>query len=225
MWRMGGRRIEPELLDEADPQEAEQNLRDMIRLNRDFGGHAIVRELLKSVADPEEAFSMLDVGAASGDTAVLVAAEYPNATVVSFDRNAVNFRAAPPPKVRGDAFQLPFADKCFDFVFCSLFLHHFGDEQVVDLLSTFRRLARRAVLVSDLERHLLPYIFLPVTKWIYRWHWMTVHDGALSIRAAFTGEELRALAERAGLEDVRVSVHRPAYRISMVGKTRKTALY
>jgi ubiquinone/menaquinone biosynthesis C-methylase UbiE len=212
---MGGRRIEPELLDEADPHEAEQNLRDIIRLNRDFGGHAIIRELVKSVAEPEEVFSMLDVGAASGDTAVLIRAEYPNATVVSFDRNAVNFRLAPQPKVRGDAFQLPFADKSFDFVFCSLFLHHFGDEQVVELLSAFGRVARKAVLISDLERHLLSYWFLPATKWIYKWHWMTIHDGTISIRAAFTGEELRALAERAGLSNMRVSIHRPAYRISM----------
>jgi ubiquinone/menaquinone biosynthesis C-methylase UbiE len=212
---MGGRRIEPELLDEADPREAEQNLRDIILLNRDFGGHAIIRGLLKSVAEPAAAFSMLDVGAASGDTAVLIRAEYPNATVLSFDRNAVNFRLAPQPKVRGDAFQLPFADKSFDFVFCSLFLHHFGDEQVVELLSAFGRVARKAVLISDLERHMLPYFFLPATKWIYKWHWMTIHDGTISIRAAFTGEELRTLAERAGLSDVRISVHRPAYRISM----------
>jgi hypothetical protein len=80
--------------------------------------------------------------------------------------------------------------------------------------------ARKAVLISDLERHLLSYWFLPVTKWIYKWHWMTIHDGTISIRAAFTGEELRALAERAGLSDVRVSVHRPAYRISIVGKAK-----
>ena len=74
----------PEFLDEADPQEAEQNLRDIVRLNRDFGGHAIIRELLKNFAKPRDAFSMLDVGAASGDTAALVAAEYPNATVAEF---------------------------------------------------------------------------------------------------------------------------------------------
>jgi ubiquinone/menaquinone biosynthesis C-methylase UbiE len=216
MWHMGGRRIEPELLDGADPRDAEPNLRDIVRLNRDFGGHAIVRELLKRVAKPDDAFSMLDVGAASGDTAFLVAKFYPNATVVSFDRNPVNLRSAPRPKALGDAFQLPFADKSFDFVFCSLFLHHFGDEQAMELLSAFGRLARKAVLISDLERHLFPFIFLPVTKWIYNWHWMTVHDGTLSIRAAFTGDELRGLAERAGLRGVRVSVHRPAYRISMV---------
>jgi ubiquinone/menaquinone biosynthesis C-methylase UbiE len=217
MWRMGGRRIEPEFLDEADPREAEENLKDIIRLNESFGGHAIVRDLLKRAVERDDQFSMLDVGAASGDTARLVSSEYPRARIVSFDLNAFNFRLAPRPKVRGDAFELPFAAKSFDLVFCSLFLHHFEDEKVVDLLRDFARLARKAVLISDLERHTLAYWFLPATKWIYRWHWMTVHDGKISIRAAFTGDELRSLAERAGMIDVGVSVHRPAFRLSLIG--------
>jgi hypothetical protein len=58
MWRMGGRRIEPEFLDEADPREAEENLKDIIRLNESFGGHAIVRDLLKRAVERDDQFSM-----------------------------------------------------------------------------------------------------------------------------------------------------------------------
>lgn len=218
MLNMGRRRIKPELLDDAVPDEARKSLADLVRLNSRFGGHGILRKLLASVVQSGEAFSLLDVGAASGDTARLVHELYPRSTVVSLDRNATNLALAPSPRLRGDAFRLPFADGSFDFVFTSLFLHHFQDDEIVDLLRSFRRIARRAVLISDLERHLISYCFLPATRWLYGWHSLTVHDGPISVRAAFTSNELRDLAAGAGLHVVAVNTYRPAFRISLVGK-------
>ena len=43
---------------------------------------------------------------------------------------------------------------------CSLFLHHFQNAEVVDLLRSFYSTARKGVIVCDLERHILPYMFL-----------------------------------------------------------------
>jgi 2-polyprenyl-3-methyl-5-hydroxy-6-metoxy-1,4-benzoquinol methylase len=214
---MGSRRIEPELLDHAEPEEAKKSLADIVRLNRDFGGHGILKTLLADVVRPSDAFSLLDVGAASGDTAKLIHGLYPHATAVSLDRNATNLALAPAPRLRADAFRLPFGANSFDFVFSSLFLHHFQDSEVVDLLRSFGKIARRAVLISDLERHLISYWFLPATKWMYGWHRLTVHDGVISVRAAFTADELYTLATRAGLHVARVTTHHPAFRISLVG--------
>ncbi|MGH9630289.1 MAG: methyltransferase domain-containing protein, partial [Bryobacteraceae bacterium] len=103
-------------------------------------------------------------------------------------------------------------------VFCSLFLHHFEDEQIVSLLSSFRRVARRAVIGSDLERHLLPYYFLPATRWLFHWHWITLHDGPVSVQAALKKKELERLAAAAGLKDTEVRVHRPAFRLSLIAR-------
>lgn len=43
-----------------------------------------------------------------------------------------------------------------------------------------------------------------------RWHPLTVHDGVISVDAAFTPEELRLLAPRA-----RVRSHWPWFRLSL----------
>jgi ubiquinone/menaquinone biosynthesis C-methylase UbiE len=218
MLLMRGRLIEPELLDHASPEEARGNLVDIIRLNERFGGHGIIRKMLAGVVAPTDQFTVLDIGAASGDTARLITASYPRATVFSLDLNQLNLAGAPGPKLLGDAFRLPFRDGAFDFVFSSLFLHHFTDAQVVELLGRFHRLSRKALLISDLERHILSYWFLPATQPFLRWHPITVHDGAVSVRAAFTAEELRRLASQAGIRTCRVETHRPAFRLSLVAK-------
>jgi SAM-dependent methyltransferase len=216
---MGERRIVHELMDNADPDEARQCLKDLVRINTSFGGHAIIRKLLSRAGCNGEPFSILDVGAASGDSARIIRKAVPRAQVVNLDRNEVNLGSADDPKVLADAFRLPFAPHSFDFVFSSLFVHHFSSAQVEDLLRNFGVVARRAVLIADLERHIVPYWFLPVSRPIFGWHWMTVHDGRISVRAAFTGEELGAVAERAGLKQVQVTAYRPAFRIALVGRT------
>ena len=207
--------IVPELLDHASPDEASKVLADLARVNRYFGGHLILRKIIRGLAARDETFSMLDVGAASGDISAAVRSRFPRATVVSLDRLEFHLSGAAPPKVVGDAFQLPFAPASFDFVFSSLFLHHFTNDQIVELLASFKRLARRAVLAIDLERGPWAHRFLPATQWLFDWDRIFVHDGIISVQAAFKRDELQALALRAGLAQARVSTHRPWGRLSL----------
>ncbi len=212
----GERIVRPQLLNTASPQDARQSLADIGRLNRWFGAHRIIRHLLRQVAGHSDSFSLLDVGAASGDSALVILKAYPHATVISLDKNPNNLAVAREPKLAGDAFALPFADGSFDFVFSSLFLHHFSESEVVALLREFARVARRAVLISDVERHNLARWFLPASRWLFHWNWLTVHDGSVSVRSAFTATELFALAQEAKLDSISVSAHHPAFRLSMV---------
>lgn len=210
--------IKPELLDHAAPEEARRNLADLIQINKRFGGHSVILKTLRQVAQPEDTFSLLDVGAASGDAARIIRANFRQSCVTSFDCNSVNLSAAPQPKVIGDAFRLPFAASSFDYVHCSLFLHHFEDDCVVELLRSFHTVARKALLVCDLERNVLPYLFLPATKLVFRWQAITLHDGPISVRASFKEAELRELAKRAGISAYETTLHRPAFRISLIAR-------
>lgn len=91
-----------------------------------------------------------------------------------------------------------------DIVINSLFLHHFSDEQVVELLRQFQRAATRILVVEDLLRTPLGYGLC----------WLGVHavtrsrvvhtDGPLSVQAAFTLPEMRVMLEAAGLRTARV---------------------
>ena len=210
--------IRPELLDHAPESEAAPNLDDLVRINRRLGGHALALKMLAQVARPSEEFTILDVGAATGDNGAVVSRAYPGARVVSLDRSAFHLSRGDGQRVRGDGFQLPFSDRSMDFVFSALFLHHFPNAEAVALLREFARVARRAVLVNDLERHILPWLFLPATRWLFGWHRITLHDGPVSVAAAFRKGELLHLAREAGLRAVREQLHRPAFRISLVAR-------
>ena len=212
----GGRTLRPELLESADPALANRNLRDIARINRWFGGHRAILHVFKNLAPLQKKFSILDVGAGSGDMGKCLRRRFRNAMVVSLDHRSYHLRDAPAPRVAADAFQLPFLPKAFDFVVCSSVLHHFSDCEVIELIAELRRFARRALIILDLERHSLPYHFLPMTRRLFGWSALTVHDGPVSVAAGFRPEELAHLAHVAVANPVVVRRHWPWFRISVV---------
>jgi SAM-dependent methyltransferase len=107
--------------------------------------------------------------------------------------------------LRADALAPPFAPRSFDFVTCSLMLHHLAEDDVSRLLEAVRPLARHALILCDLERSGRAYagVWL-ATRLICRSR-LTRHDGPVSVRRAYTIPELTALARRAGCGDMRWS--------------------
>ena len=215
MHCLGKRLILPELLDSLPPEEARASLQDLVRINRRWGGHSTLRHLLQETVPDGQPFSVLDVGAASGDMGACIRRWYPAAKVTSLDYVESHLVQSAAPKVAGDAFRLPFRPGSFDYVFCSLFLHHFQDMDVVRLLRGFGEVARKAVLVIDLERNPIPYYFIAWSRPLLGWDPVTVHDGAISVEAAFHRKELEDLARQAGLQNPRARVFRPAFRIAL----------
>jgi ubiquinone/menaquinone biosynthesis C-methylase UbiE len=120
--------------------------------------------------------------------------------------------------VRGDALALPFGNTDFDYVICSLFTHHFAEEQIIKILREMNRVARRRIIVIDLHRHPIAYFFYTTLGKLFLKNRLIRHDGALSILRSFKAEELVALAKRAGLRDVWVSRHFP-YRLALNAQT------
>jgi 2-polyprenyl-3-methyl-5-hydroxy-6-metoxy-1,4-benzoquinol methylase len=207
--------IERELLETASDHEARANLRDLRKINRWLGGHSVVRSEISRYYSARDAFSVLDVGSASGDMAGSLRRHFPLATVFSCDTSLRNLHAAALPKLAADAFRLPFRKRSFDVVTCSLFLHHFGDIDVVHLLREMASVSRRLLVVNDLERHPVAHHFLAVTRPVFGWHPITVHDGMRSVAAGFRPRELLSLAHRAGLPKARVRRHFPWFRLSL----------
>jgi ubiquinone/menaquinone biosynthesis C-methylase UbiE len=164
----------------------------------------------------KDRFSLLDVGAASGDMGRYVQKRFPNAQVVSLDRRPLHLKTVTTPRIAADARSLPFADASFDLVMCSSLLHHFANNEVIALLRGMRRIARRAVIVLDIERHVLAYFFLPLTRLFLHWSELSVNDGCASVEAAYRVSELELLGRSLVPARVAVQRHLPWFRVSMI---------
>jgi ubiquinone/menaquinone biosynthesis C-methylase UbiE len=222
-----------ELLDagKGTDDDVARNLSDLRRINRFLGGTKVVLSALESFARNGNVrqLSLLDVGTGSADIPAAVVEwckeRGVNAMVGALDISERNLRIARTrlgisraiELIRADSLNLPFAARSFDFVTASLFLHHFQDDDVVRLLSDFARVARRAVIVNDLVRNLIPYYFTRLTGPILATSFLTRNDGPVSVLRGFTAKELKSLAERAGLGRLDVKRSFP-YRLSLVAQ-------
>lgn len=207
-----------EYIDTGDytPEEYEGCIGELQLVNRWMGdAHSLRTTLLREIETQGlRSFSVLDVGAGSGELLRVVATwarqtkrqfravglELNERSAESINEESERFDEI--SGVRGNALQLPFLDSQFDYVICSLFTHHFVDEQVVRILSEMSRVARRRIFVIDLHRHPIAYLLYTTVGKLVLHNRLLRHDGALSILRSFKSDELLALAQRAGLRDV-----------------------
>ena len=217
------------------PEEYESCISELQLVNRWMGdAHSLRSTLFPEIETAAlRSFSILDVGAGSGEL-LRVAADWARQT--NRHLNAVglelNERSAESineesrrfdeiSSVRGNALELPFADNSFDYVICSLFTHHFVDEQVVTILREMSRVARRRIFVIDLNRHPIAYLLYTTLGKLVLHNRLLRHDGALSILRSFKAGELLELGQRAGLRDVWVQRRFP-YRLVLSAAAQVT---
>jgi SAM-dependent methyltransferase len=216
---LSARATDPELLDEGvAPEEAIRSLGDLRFVNRWLGGRASLLRAVRPLLGATEHPRLLDVGCGSADLPALVRGQAtPGLLAVAVDIKMLHLQQAPPElhRVVADVRALPFAPRTFDVVTASLFLHHFDAPEVAEVLRGLFALAKRALVVNDLRRARVPYLFGRATfRWLFRSR-VSVEDGLLSIRRAFTESELALGFAQAGIERVTIRRRFP-YRLVAV---------
>lgn len=202
---------DPELMDRPQPvtPELERDLANLRTLNRRFGAYRIIDHVLRPHLREGASLRIVDFCTGSGDLPVYVAnAARESGARVEID--AVDFNASTLaiareycrdyPEIRlhhGDARTWAPDGRSPDWVLCSLALHHFARSDAVRLLQRMRSLAVRGALAADLER--APWVLAGIfAASLFFREAMTVHDMRKSARAAFSFNELAAMAAEAG---------------------------
>lgn len=232
------RSLELEHLDKGDytSEEYEGCIVELQRVNRWLGdASALKSSLLREIERLNlNEFSVLDVGAGSGELLRVIASwakkTKRSASLTGVELNARSASAireqsknfAEVNAVRGDALRLPFVDRQFDYAFCSLFTHHFKNDDVIAILRELSRVASRGIFVIDLNRHPVAYYFFTTVARLFLHNRLIREDGALSILRSFTPEELARLAERAGLKEIEMTRHFP-YRLVLAATPQHSA--
>jgi ubiquinone/menaquinone biosynthesis C-methylase UbiE len=224
----------PELLDRPgmDRELLREELQTLENCNRRLGGHDLALRYVKRFVESTGTTSLniLDLGTGSGDIPRAIAAwarerQLPVA-ITAVDGNSEILQIAHKscdswPEIRleqHDLRALPYVAGSFDLVLCSLVLHHFASTEAVAVLQSIHTLARRGYVVNDLRRNWLAIWSTELLVRAVSRSAVFRHDAAQSCRAAFTVEELRAMAERAGLNHFQIWQHHAVFRMVLEGR-------
>jgi len=189
--------VVPELLDSdtGTTREVDDSLKDLRMINRWFGGAQAMSDLLYQVAVQRrlESLSWLDVAGASGDIAGLAQKSLARKRVklepILLDRAATHLNGHT-PLICSDALALPFRNDSLDVVGCSLFAHHLEPQEIAKFATEALRVARHAVVISDLIRHRL-HLGLAYAGWLLYRSRLTRHDAPASVRRAYKVAEMK----------------------------------
>ena len=230
--------IGTELLDNprADPGAVRRELRDIARLNVLFGGQRAVVDSLEPFlrlaahretgqGDGGSRWTLLDVGAGSGDIARAAAAAAQRhgvaLTPIGLELLPTAARLAHGNGVRGvlgDGSALPFAAKSVDIVVASQVLHHLPRTVAVRWIAAFDRLARRAVVLADLRRSRLAMAGIWAASFGLGFGAPTRRDAVVSLKRGYTRDELNAMLRDAGVPAV--ATYRPGFRVVAAWRPR-----
>jgi SAM-dependent methyltransferase len=226
------RHDQPELLDlgHGSAQDVAQSLNDLWRINRYLGGvRSITNHLFPRLRQASGEVSLLDLGAGSGHMLRLIArwADRRKVALTLYGLDLAErhlhiaaqiVHAAPNiTLVQGDALAPPVRDQGVDYAISSLFIHHLGEDDVVKFLRISFAKARRGIIFSDLERGWLPYAAFKGIQPVFARSYLTRHDGAASVRRAYTPAELLRMAHAADLPKPKVFRHIP-WRMTLVAE-------
>jgi hypothetical protein len=204
----------PERMDVAETPSAEllEDLRNLEWLNRQFGSHRLLLHFLRKWWLPGVAWQVVDWATGYGDLPRQMVRfgrrQNSPLQVVAVDANPATLELAKAASVgyreldfvRGDlrSFRVPPET---DLLSCHLALHHFSEEDAVEVLRRAWQSGARRLLFTDLRRGRdLQWGVWLLTALILRAP-MTRHDARVSVKRAFSGPELCALARQAGWEN------------------------
>ena len=178
-------------------------------INRFLGGNSVTINGLKNLLKNQsknKTITIVDLGCGNGDIlrdvakfgrknnysfnligidANLAAIEY--AEELSKEYSELSFKTI-------DILSEDFKKQSYDVVLCTLFLHHFKNEELISFLKTTTNKATIGVVVNDLHRHKLAYYLFKLIGFFIK-NKMVRQDGLTSVLRAFKREDLENIAK------------------------------
>ena len=178
-------------------------------INRFLGGNSVTINGLKNLLKNQsknKTITIVDLGCGNGDIlrdvakfgrknnysfnligidANLAAIEY--AKELSKEYSELSFKTI-------DILSEDFKKQSYDVVLCTLFLHHFKNEELISFLKTITNKATIGVVVNDLHRHKLAYYLFKFIGFFIK-NKMVRQDGLTSVLRAFKREDLENIAK------------------------------
>ena len=139
---------------------------------------------------PAMRFLGIDISKEAIDIAKKEQKNYPNAAVL--------FQLEQQPT-------LSFPENHVDIVLATLVCHHLSDSELIEFLRLSLNIAKKAVLINDLQRSGLSQFFYRFISPILFRNRLITHDGLISIRRGFKRKEWKLFLEKAGIKHYKIT--------------------
>jgi len=199
--------------DLGSPSEVASALRSLRWVNQFFGGKRMHRRLLQRATARVPSgrhLHLMEVASGRGDVLASAAAslQWPREQLrlTLLDRSVHHLPGEDnpwpaglpqPERLTADALAIPLENDSVDIISNCLFFHHLTEEEAALYLLEALRVARVAVVVNDLERHWLHYGLARLFSLVDPSR-ISRHDGPISVRRAYTLDEISRLAAATG---------------------------
>jgi 2-polyprenyl-3-methyl-5-hydroxy-6-metoxy-1,4-benzoquinol methylase len=206
------RSVELEIMDDLDchGEVVDQTLRELEVINRLLGGdHVTIDGVARLVKMSECSLTIADFGCGGGDLAmkmirwarkrsldVRVEGIDANPHIIDFARKNCSGFTEISFKVM-DVFS---NKEMYDITTATLFVHHFTDDQLVELFKGMKEHSRLGVVINDIHRHSLSYHSIRWLTSLFSKSAMVKFDAPLSVRRAFKRNELMDILHKAGID-------------------------
>lgn len=211
----------PEIMDDftLEGNTLREALDKIAAINRFLGGNKVTMEGVKALlADipKENEITIVDIGCGNGDMLRMLA-NYAIRTdrhfrLIGIDANrfTVNYARRLSevfPNIHyecRDVFDPGFETMEYDIILATLTLHHFKENEILELLETFKRNAKIGIVINDLERSWLAYRLFQGLAFVCGLNHMSREDGLISILRGFKKHELLDYSRKIGFEKATV---------------------
>ena len=234
MGKFSQRSYQKEIMDDldVDGDVLQQTLKELRIINRLLGGNHVTTNGLEFLTEKskEREYTIADIGCGGGDMIKVMAAwaEKNNLKChfIGIDANPHTIEMA--KKNLSDLSDISFeAQNVFsdefkkekvDIITCTLFTHHFTDQELIYLLDVFRTKARLGIIINDLHRHPLAYYSIRILTGLFSKSDMVKNDGPLSVLRGFKLSEIQDILSKAQLKPHKIRWNW-AFRWQIICKT------
>ncbi|WP_293890259.1 methyltransferase domain-containing protein [Flavobacterium sp.] len=209
---------EPELMDDFDMEGniLKDALDKIAKINQFLGGNKVTLEGVKKILKQhpvKDKITVVDIGCGNGDMLRLMADYLKKNNIkcdlVGIDANQFTVDYAKKKSVNypnityrcEDVFSNSFEKLEYDIVLCTLTLHHFKDEEIIDLLKVFKANAKMGIVINDLQRSGISYRLFQGLCFVLRLNDMSREDGLVSILRGFKKPELEQFSKKLQLKN------------------------
>jgi 2-polyprenyl-3-methyl-5-hydroxy-6-metoxy-1,4-benzoquinol methylase len=202
-----------ELLDEPGipASEIQRNLYELSVINKKLGGHAVTKEGFFQLAGKNTRIVVCEIGCGGGDNLKAIEGtarkRYRDLSLEGIDINedcihvAKKINWKKPSRFQVSDYKEVHFEAKPDIIFCSLFCHHFKNDELIHMFHWMSRNSVLGFFVNDLHRHAFAYYSIRFLTSLFSKSHLVKNDAPLSVLRGFKKKELITLLNEAGISN------------------------